>query len=291
MPTCPVLGCSVTKLADTSWHYEYALYNMNSTEGIRSFSIPLGPGAAVSDLEFHSTPYRSGDGPGSVDIDDTPWTVSVTGDAVTFEVVGSYNPPADVGHNALRWGSTMNFRFNSPSAPVDGDLDLVTYRSETAYSVSGVKGPGQAPSFCDATDSALGQCPCAPGTQGTGCDIAQGTGGVELQVVARRLAPNRVTWQGSGFPAASSPTSLVIRATSLDASSPVAFGDGLRCVGTPLVRLAAAFAQGGTSLHTHGHGTAAGPGTFRYQLWFRNTPAMFCTPSAFNLSNGRSLTW
>ena len=50
-------------------------------------------------------------------------------------------------------------------------------------------------------------------------------------------------------------------------------------------------AIGGVSRHEIGHGTMAGSGTFYYQLWFRNTPAMFCTPDAFNLSNGRALSW
>jgi hypothetical protein len=41
-----------------------------------------------------------------------------------------------------------------------------------------------------------------------------------------------------------------------------------------------------------GHSAVAGPGTFYYQLWFRDTPSSFCNPStAFNLSNGRTLSW
>ena len=35
----------------------------------------------------------------------------------------------------------------------------------------------------------------------------------------------------------------------------------------------------------------AGPGTFYYQLWYRNTPSSYCTPAAFNLSSGRTLVW
>jgi hypothetical protein len=149
-------------------------------------------------------------------------------------------------------------------------------------------------SFCDDADGSLASCPCAnPGAPDTGCDIQQGTGGVGLNLVAQETSPlNRVTWSGSGFPAMSTPTSIVIRAAGLDSAAPVVFGDGLRCVGTPLVRLGAAFAIGGTSVQTHGHGAMAGTGAFRYQLWFRNTPVMFCDPAAaFNLSNGRTLVW
>ena len=149
------------------------------------------------------------------------------------------------------------------------------------------------PSFCDGADGSLASCPCGnAGNPDTGCDIQQGTGGVRLDVVAQETTPsNRVTMSGTGFPAASSPTAIVIRAPSLDAGAPIVFGDGLRCIGVPLVRLGAAFANAGTSTHTFGHGTMAGSGNLYYQLWFRNTPAMFCTPDAFNLSNGRTLVW
>jgi hypothetical protein len=148
--------------------------------------------------------------------------------------------------------------------------------------------------FCDGSDGALASCPCSnPGDADTGCDIQQGTGGVELELALQQTSPqNRITWSGSGFPAASTPTSIVIRASSLDTGSPVVFGDGLRCVGVPIVRLAATFASGGTVTHVHGHGAMAGSGLAYYQLWFRNTPIMFCDPAAaFNLSSGRTLTW
>ena len=147
--------------------------------------------------------------------------------------------------------------------------------------------------FCDASDGADAQCPCAAGNPDAGCDIAQGTGGVSLGVLAQETSPqNRVTMQGTGYPVATAPAAVVIRAPSLDVGSPVVFGDGLRCIATPLVRLGGAVASSGTSVHTFGHGTAAGTGTFYYQIWFRNTPISFCDPTAaFNLSNGGSLDW
>ena len=153
--------------------------------------------------------------------------------------------------------------------------------------------PPAFPSFCDNADGSLAACPCGnAGLPDTGCDLAQGTGGVLMTVVSQETLPqNRVTMRGEGFPVSSAPSAIVIRGSNLDPSSPVSFGDGLRCVSTPLVRLGADIAIGGVSNHTFGHGTMAGSGAFYYQLWFRNTPAMFCTPDAFNLSNGRTLTW
>jgi hypothetical protein len=149
-------------------------------------------------------------------------------------------------------------------------------------------------SFCDASDGALASCPCGnPGAPDSGCDIAQGTGGIELDVLAQETTPlNRATLQGTGYPAMSFPGVTVIRSPALDGGSPVVFGDGLRCIGLPVVRVGAALAAGGTSTQTVGHGAGPGSGTFYYQLWVRNTPIMFCDPAAaFNLSNGRTLVW
>lgn len=148
------------------------------------------------------------------------------------------------------------------------------------------------PSFCDANDGALSACPCGnPGNPDSGCDIAQGTGGVRLELIAQATAPsNSAVLRGTGYPPNGTPASVLIRSSSLEAGGPVVFGDGVRCVASPVVRFGAAFAVNGVSTHSIGHGEA--PGDYSYQLWFRNGPSSFCDPaSAFNLSNGQTLTW
>lgn len=145
--------------------------------------------------------------------------------------------------------------------------------------------------FCDASDGSLAACPCAnPGAPESGCDIQQGTGGVQLGLVAREQgALNRVTWNGTGFPAGSSPTAIVIRAGELDPATPVVFGDGLRCIGSTVVRMSTTLSLGGTSEHTIGHGVAAGD--YYYQLWYRDPSNAFCTKDEFNMSSGLTLGW
>jgi hypothetical protein len=181
-----------------------------------------------------------------------------------------------------------------------GDLLVTDFGLEGILRVDPVTGdrtllsscPAPGSSFCDASDGSLASCPCTnPGAPNSGCEIAQGTGGVALAFVSQQTSPNnRVTWASSGFPALGAPTSLAIRGAALASSSPVVFGDGLICVGAPVVRLTATFASGGSATHVHGHG--AETGTFYYQLWFRHTPASFCDPAAaFSLSNGQRLTW
>jgi len=185
--------------------------------------------------------------------------------------------------------STIRIRFTAtevtPGDVLEAGIDAVF--------VEMLECSGGSAAFCDGSDNSLASCPCAPGGADSGCDVAQGTGGVQLGLLSQETSPqNRATVQGTGFPAASAPAAVVIRANALDPASPVVFGDGLRCVGASVVRLGAAFAGGGTSVHTFGHGSGPGSGTFYYQIWFRNTPISFCDPvAAFNLSSGGTLDW
>jgi hypothetical protein len=156
-------------------------------------------------------------------------------------------------------------------------------------------------SFCDASDGAHASCPCLNvGDPDAGCDSPippmQGggmTGGIRLDVIAQQTSPaNAVTLGGSGYPAGSTPGTVIIRSNSLDAAAPVVFGDGLRCIGLPLTRLGGAVASAGASTHAFGHSGMTGPGTFYYQIWYRSQPASFCDPVAeYNLSNGQTLVW
>jgi hypothetical protein len=145
-------------------------------------------------------------------------------------------------------------------------------------------------SFCAGSADA---CPCGNGgAAGAGCNNAQATGGVALAPTA--FAPDgtgggTAAFAGSGFPAASEPVALILRARR--AAAPIAFGDGLLCLQpNQVVRVQARAASGGTASFALTHG--AGAGTFAYQLWYRNTPAAFCdTAAGFNTSNGWVLTW
>lgn len=146
------------------------------------------------------------------------------------------------------------------------------------------------PTFCNAADNATFFCPCGNMGNGEGgCDNAQGTGGVTTEVASFIPTGPAAALSCSGFPAMSSPTVIIIRSANLRPSA-ITFGDGRLCVDVPVVRLAATFASGGTSVHSFGHG--AGTGEFHYQPWYRNTPASYCDPAAaFNLGSGVSLTW
>jgi hypothetical protein len=181
-----------------------------------------------------------------------------------------------------------------PTIDVAAGMNGFVCYDEVFYVVAspGPRAPTPRP-FCEASDGSLASCPCGnPGNPDTGCDIAQGTGGVSLTVLDQDLVLARATLEAAGFPVMGSAASVLIRSDALE-GAPVVFGDGLRCVSTSsLVRLAATTASGGVATHVFGHGAMAGPGDFYYQAWFRNTPVSFCDPLAgFNLSSGETLTW
>lgn len=202
----------------------------------------------------------------------------------------------------------LRFSDDDLSATIDQPGEVVAVYDETVSPVAIGNPRGMVvdtsfygANFCDASDGSLASCPCAPGDPDTGCDLPipamQGggtTGGVKLSVVKQLTNPqNRATLMGSGFAPFSPGGGIMIRDSTIDASSPVVFGDGLRCIGmASLTRLGAAVRVGGAVTSTFGHGTMAGNGTFHYQFWFRSTPQSFCDPTAaFSLSNGQSLTW
>ena len=84
---------------------------------------------------------------------------------------------------------------------------------------------------------------------------------------------------------------------ALNGGAGTVFGDGLRCAGGSVTRIATRTNVFGSSLYpgladvSISVRGACTPGAFRtYQVWYRNAAA-FCTASTFNLTNGVSVTW
>ncbi len=116
-----ILATRVTENGDSSWHYEYALLNMNSHRAARSFSVPLGAGAATWDMGFHDVFYHSGEV-----YDGTDWLSSAGGGSLTWATVG-WDPAADTD-NALRWSTLYGFRFDSDGPPGAASATIGLYR-------------------------------------------------------------------------------------------------------------------------------------------------------------------
>jgi len=286
------LAWQVTDLGGGTWHYEYALYNMNSDDGIGGFAIPIPAGVSVTNVGFHDVIYRNGDGESAVDRDGGDWPSNLGNGSLAWSTEKfSINPNA----NAIRWGTTYNFRFDANAPPVTADVELTRFKSSIQEAIE-AQGPAPVAlgvSFCDDSDSSLALCPCAnPGNPDSGCDNAQGTGGVRLEPTSFSpdgLGAGDAVFTGTGYNPAGTPAYVLIR-SSIRSPAQATF-DGVLCLGIPVVRVGAGFAVGGTATEAYTHGALSTPGPNHYQMWHRNQPAAFCTPAAANLSNGYELTW
>ena len=128
-----ILGYKTTSLGGGQYHYEYSLYNMNSDASVRSFSLPIANGVVLSNIGFHDVAYRGGDGVGGVNVDGTDWAVTNAGNVLTWSTsTFAQNSNA----NALRWGSTFNFRFDANSAPQAGTLTLGLFKTAGSTTTS-----------------------------------------------------------------------------------------------------------------------------------------------------------
>lgn len=152
--------------------------------------------------------------------------------------------------------------------------------------------------FCagDGLDPAVNTpCPCANlGAIGRGC--------------ANSVEPlgARLTWSGTPEP---DTLELALQGTPASASCiwlqgdavvDVVFGDGVRCVGGALLRLASTTNVNGAGVYPGAGDTALstraavvpGSGVVRlYQTQYRNAAAAFCPPAVVNVSNGVRVVW
>ncbi|MBT5738963.1 MAG: hypothetical protein HN891_04645 [Planctomycetes bacterium] len=110
-----ILGYKVIQINANLWRYEYALYNMDSTRSVRSFSVPL-LGVIASDVGFRDVEYHS-----TEVYDGTDWALSTSNGEINWSTqTFAQNPNA----NALRWGTMYNFRFVTTSPPTAANATL-----------------------------------------------------------------------------------------------------------------------------------------------------------------------
>jgi hypothetical protein len=207
----------------------------------------------------------------------------------------------DENANALRWGTTYNFRFDANAAPTTAGATLGLWKTGSpADVVVQVEVPGQPPSgapycFGDGTATA---CPCATaGGAGNGCPNSLFPAGARLDATGlASLTADTLALQGTGMPNAAA---LYYQGTAeQNAGLGAVFGDGLRCVSGTTRRFQVQTNVGFASQYPGvGNnpisvaGALAAPGTRRYQCWYRNGNPTFCTVDTFNLTNGLTVTW
>ena len=170
-----ILGAKVSDLGTGFWHYEYALYNMNSDRSGRSFTVPVSIGAVVQNIEFHDVDYHSGelgvDNEGNhINWDGTDWSTSTLTGKVVWETEDfATNPNA----NALRWGTLYNFRFDSTAPPSSTIVTLGLFKPGFPSDITIVT-VGPSVGFIDCNQNGVSD-PCDVQCGGNDCPV-QGCG-------------------------------------------------------------------------------------------------------------------
>jgi len=131
------MGYKVTNPSPGIWHYEYALYNMNLDRAIQSFSVPLGAGVNVSNIEFHAPPQHPGwanDGTlNNQGYSNTPWTPTQTGNSVSW---ATETFATNQNANAIRWGTLYNFRFDADQPPQAANATVDFFKTGAPMTVA-----------------------------------------------------------------------------------------------------------------------------------------------------------
>jgi hypothetical protein len=155
-------------------------------------------------------------------------------------------------------------------------------------------------------DGSLAPCPCGNnGLPGSGCGNSDHPGGANLSATgAPSLGADTLQLVSSGHHS----SSLAIFVQGAPTGGAFAYGDGLRCIGSPLKRVfkmapastptlvAPSVASSPPTPATISSQSAALgdsllPGTIReYQMFYRD-PVNFCTPASFNVTNGMRVVW
>jgi hypothetical protein len=95
---------------DTNTHqFVYAVYNMNSDQGIRSFTVSLGGAKPIPDSIGSNAPISHGES-----WSNEAWVVKVEADKITWS---TKTFDEDNNANAIRWGSMRTFWFKSDQPP------------------------------------------------------------------------------------------------------------------------------------------------------------------------------
>jgi hypothetical protein len=161
-----------------------------------------------------------------------------------------------------------------------------------------VKGPSlPGAAFCSGDGSGTA-CPCgnsSPVGGNSGCLSSLGVGGKLVGAGTASVSADAFVLQGTQMPNSSA---LYFQGTAQQSGGAGAvFGDGLRCAGGTIIRLATKTNAGGASQYPDaGDPTVSvkgldAPGNVRtYQVWYRNAAA-FCSVDTFNLTNGWTMTW
>ncbi|MBC7773033.1 MAG: hypothetical protein H7210_11095, partial [Pyrinomonadaceae bacterium] len=128
-----IVAGRASRIDDSTWHYEYAVENLNSDRSGGVFEVPCPAGVVVTNIGFHDVDYTNGDGPGNINFSGTDWPGVVTGTSVTW---ATQTFAENQSANALRWGTLYNFRFDASTPPVFGEANIGLFKPGTPSRIS-----------------------------------------------------------------------------------------------------------------------------------------------------------
>jgi len=270
------LASKCTDLGGGVWHYEYALYNMNSHRSARAFRVPFPLGTNLANIEFVDVDYHSGEPYAGTD-----WTVAMTGAAIEWSTDTFV---ANSNANALRWGTTYNFAFDADAGPGSGPTGIGLFRAGSPSDVQ-VNGCVPATPLCPVQNF----CFTSPNSNGAGA--------VMSRAGSTSVSANDLALHTNG--AATSQPGLFFYGP---AQIQTAFGNGLRCVGSGGVgsfRLNPPVMTDATGDVARpcdyavppmdaGAGMISAGTTQNFQFWYRDPLG---GGAGFNLSDGLSVTF
>jgi len=124
-----IVAHRVVRISRTAFRYEYAVYNMNSERGVRSFAVPVG-NAQVTNVGFSAVASH-----GEAFSND-PWQATTQDGRVNW----STQPfETNENANAIRWGTTYNFWFEAQVGPTIADASLGRFKPGAGAGTVSVK--------------------------------------------------------------------------------------------------------------------------------------------------------
>ena len=108
-----ILSAKATNLGGGTWHYEYALLNIDMHRKVGAFVVPIDSATTVTNVRFHA--------PDSHDesYDNVAWSSGSTSDCLG---AAAWCLKWTTVNNPVRWGTLYNFRFDANVPPADGPL-------------------------------------------------------------------------------------------------------------------------------------------------------------------------
>jgi len=101
----------VSSAGGGTYHYEYAIHNLNSDRAARVFTADFPAATTITNVGFHDVDHHSGEPYATTD-----WTISVDGGAGSVSW-STDTFAVDQNANALRWGTTYSFWFDADRPP------------------------------------------------------------------------------------------------------------------------------------------------------------------------------